>query len=74
MSNDTFQVTFENQRQCIIADMLWSCTSKEDVDKMIKTIGPEAEVVYQIIMAESIDHELKKQKEFPEIKELLNTF
>ena len=44
------------KKQHIIADALWhKCQSQSDVDAVLKHFGHDARVVYELIMARSMD-------------------
>lgn len=43
-------------KQMMLADCLWNkCQTQNDVDTVIKMFGHDARVVYELIMAETMD-------------------
>ncbi len=53
------QIQFENQLQCRIADLFWTAPDDESVELILKSFGKEAEIVYNMIIAEVCDTEVK---------------
>jgi hypothetical protein len=51
------QIVFPEKWQCEIADMLWAAESYDEVQSIIETYGVEAEVVYEMIIAATLDEE-----------------
>jgi hypothetical protein len=51
------QIVFPEKWQCEIADMLWAAESYDEVQSIIETIGIEAQVVYEMIIAATLDNE-----------------
>lgn len=68
-----FNINFSTQRQCVIANLLWACNTKKDVNALIEILGTEAEVVFQMILTATIDQETETQTEFPFVMELLES-
>ncbi len=68
-----FNIKFATPRQCVIADLLWACDTKDDVHAVIEILGTEAEVVFQMILTETIDQETQKETYFPHVMELLES-
>ncbi len=66
-------INFSTPRQCVIADLLWACDTKKDVNALIEILGTEAEVVFQMILTATIDQETETQTEFPFVMELLGS-
>ena len=58
-------------KQAAIATLLWHCESMEEVDAVINAIGPEAEIVRNLILMESIEEELLEQESFEHIETYL---
>lgn len=48
------QIKFANKLQVHIADLMWNA-DKEMVKKIISVYGKEAEVVYNMLLAEAFD-------------------
>ena len=49
------KLNLQNEEQHMIADLLWSADSGQEVDAIIRKYGHEAEVVYQLMVAEYLD-------------------
>lgn len=58
----TMQIEFANQLQAEIARLLWSADTPDQVAKIRRRFGVDAEVVYHMIVATALDeipgHEL----------------
>lgn len=60
--------------QLVIADLLWTCQAQEEVDEVIKVFGSKAQAMISMMIALSIDEDTEKKLQFPEIKQLLETY
>ena len=49
------EIRFANEKQCAIADLLWAANTQEEAQVVIKVFGPEAVVVYNMIVAATLD-------------------
>lgn len=49
------EIRFANEKQCAIADLLWAANTQEEAQVVIKVFGKEAEVVYNMIVAATLD-------------------
>lgn len=49
------QIKFANSLQSHIADLMWDAKDLEMVKKIIAVYGKEAEVVYNMLLAEAFD-------------------
>jgi hypothetical protein len=49
------ELVLKTVRQQMIADLLWVCNTGEEVAIVIKTFGPEAETIRQLMMATALD-------------------
>lgn len=58
-------------RQCCIADAIWSCTSRDQVDEVIEQYGREAELVRELILVAAIDDSVADQTAFPQVEHAL---
>lgn len=65
------EIMFANQQQVALAQLLWNCDTLEEARKVVKTHGTEAEIVYNMIIAEATDQQLKNQESFPEAMAIL---
>lgn len=50
------EITFANQRQVEIADLLWVAQSQKEVDAVIRKYGREAVVVQHMMVAAAFDN------------------
>jgi hypothetical protein len=49
------ELVLKTVRQQMIADLLWVCNTGEEVAVVVKTFGPEAETIRQLMMAAALD-------------------
>ena len=49
------ELKLKNATQVAIADLLWVAQSQEEVAVILKVFGREAEVVYNLMLAETFD-------------------
>lgn len=49
------EIKFENSLQSHIADLMWDAKDLEMVKKIIAVYGKDAEVVYNMLLAEAFD-------------------
>jgi hypothetical protein len=55
------ELVLSTDRQRMIADLLWICSTGEEVAVVIKTFGPEAESIRQLMMATALDEVTETQ-------------
>lgn len=51
------ELRLNNEMQHKIADLLWTATDYEKVNYILKTFGKDAEIVYNMMLAEVYDQE-----------------
>lgn len=49
------ELQLQNERQHKIADLLWEATDEASVNLILKTFGHDAQVVYHMMLATSMD-------------------
>ena len=49
------EIKFQNKRQVSIADLLWEAEDEVAVNKILKSFGKEAEVVYSMMVSHYLD-------------------
>lgn len=71
------KITGLTNRQRLIADLLWSCDSKEErefaISNMPKSFLQEIPVVESIVLATCIDALTENNTEFPVVKKYLES-
>lgn len=55
------ELVLSTERQRMIADLLWVCNTGEEVAVVVKTFGPEAESIRQLMMAAALDEVTETQ-------------
>ena len=49
------KIQFANKHQVTIANLLWEAQDQEQVKLILKTFGVEGDIVYNMIIAETMD-------------------
>lgn len=60
------------QAQRVMADLLWSCDTMEEVELVISKLGHEAKVVMDLIILASVDEQVEEMDSYPEAEMLLS--
>jgi hypothetical protein len=66
------EIRFANAEQATIADMLWACKELDEVEAIL-AVFPQAQPVYEMIVAAAIDEQVAGDTEFPQVLELLES-
>jgi hypothetical protein len=66
------EIQFANAEQAAIADMLWSCKELDEVAAIL-AVYPQAQPVYEMIVAAAIDEQVAGDTEFPQVLEILES-
>lgn len=53
--------------QCQIADMLWSCATVEEVERVVNTYGHEARAIQMLMLYTAIDQEVTEPSKETEL-------
>ncbi len=66
-----------NARQKVLADMIWACDSKADVDRFISSLGTralrkEAETIVEMLIMATVEQAYDGIGSMDEAKELIN--
>jgi hypothetical protein len=66
-----------NERQKVLADMIWACDSKADVDRFIKALGTralrkEAETIVEMLIMATVEQAYDGIGSLDEANELIN--
>jgi len=66
-----------NERQKVLADMIWACDSKADVENFINCLGTralrkEAEVIVDLLLMATIEQAYDGLGSMDEAKQLIN--
>lgn len=66
-----------NARQKVLADMIWACDSKADVDRFISSLGTralrkEAETIVEMLILATVEQAYDGIGSMDEAKELIN--
>ena len=65
------EIVFANKKQYDIAEMMWAAEKIEEVHTIIQKHGHEAQVVYEMIVAATIDEDVNKNIYFPQVEEIV---
>lgn len=55
------QIQFDSQLHCRIADLFWTAPDEDSVQLILNSFGTDAEIVYNMIIAEVYDSETRTE-------------
>lgn len=53
-----------SDEQHVLADLLWACSSQEEVNAVLRVFGHAAQVVYELIVIAAIEDETAADSDF----------
>jgi hypothetical protein len=67
------EIRFANPEQAAIADLMWAARDLTEVQAILNVFGVAADIVYNMIIAASIDEQVAEETEFPFVLEILES-